>query len=196
MAFVIRKSTVADLDAIEDIYDFARDYMAAHGNPTQWIAYPQRELIENDIAAGVSYVLEDARNVGVAGNVEDAGKVGDAGDAGDEAGAAICGVFALFEGPDPTYAVIEDGAWLNDEPYMVIHRIARAQNAHGIVDAAVRFAASFKPHMTNVRIDTHAHNLPMQRALEKLGFTRCGIIYVSDDISDHEPRIAYQKSFA
>jgi hypothetical protein len=27
-------------------------------------------------------------------------------------------------GKDPTYAVIENGNWLNDEPYGVIHRIA------------------------------------------------------------------------
>ena len=40
----------------------------------------------------------------------------------DETG--IHGVFALFEGAEPTYAHIEEGEWLNDEPYVTIHRLA------------------------------------------------------------------------
>lgn len=39
-----------------------------------------------------------------------------------------------------------------------------------------------------VRLDTHADNVPMQRAAEVLGFQRCGTIWVEDG----SPRIAYE----
>jgi hypothetical protein len=42
----------------------------------------------------------------------------------------------------------------------------------------------------NVKIDTHRDNIPMQRALEKKGFSYCGIIHIANG----DERIAYQKS--
>ena len=39
-----------------------------------------------------------------------------------------------------------------------------------------------------IRMDTHEKNLSMQQACERLGFQRCGVIYVADGT----PRIAYQ----
>ena len=41
--------------------------------------------------------------------------------------------------------------------------------------------------ISHLRIDTHADNRVMQRAVEKVGFTRRGIIYIADGT----PRIAY-----
>ena len=40
----------------------------------------------------------------------------------------------------------------------------------------------------NIRVDTHARNLPMRAKIEARGFVRCGIIHVADGT----PRIAYQ----
>mgnify|MGYP002933455973 FL=1 len=37
---------------------------------------------------------------------------------------AIHGVFAFILGEDPTYRVIEQGAWLSDAPYGTIHAVA------------------------------------------------------------------------
>ena len=48
----------------------------------------------------------------------------------DETG--IHGVFALFDGAEPTYAHIEEGEWLNDEPYVTIHRLAGDGRVHGL----------------------------------------------------------------
>ena len=42
---------------------------------------------------------------------------------------------------------------------------------------------------SQLRADTHADNKVMQHLLEKHGFVRCGIIYVSNGT----PRIAYQR---
>lgn len=45
-----------------------------------------------------------------------------------------------------------------------------------------------KAQIPHLRIDTHEDNKVMQHVLEKYGFVRCGIVYVSDG----SPRIAYE----
>ena len=157
----IRKASISDIDTIMDIYEAGRALMRAAGNPNQWVnGYPSRELIEGDIACGNCYVIEDESGI-------------------------LHGVFAFIVGDDPTYSVIEDGSWLNDEPYGTIHRIASDGTMRGILAAAVGFALD---QTGNVRVDTHEDNKPMQGALAKAGFKRCGIIYCVDGT----PRIAYQ----
>ena len=160
----IRNSRISDLERMLEIYAYAREQMKLHGNPTQWISYPKRDLLEADVRAGHSYVLV--------------------------ADGAVRGTFADMSGDAPTYAEIEAGAWLNDAPYGTIHRIASDGSRRGILRAAVDFALNQTP---NLRIDTHGDNRVMQNALAKLGFVRCGTIYCIDDVSDHSPRIAYQK---
>ena len=145
------------------IYEYAREQMKLNGNPNQWVTYPHRDLLEKDIELDRSYVIEDEGRV--------------------------CGTFVFIVGEDPTYKVIE-GAWLNDDLYGTIHRIASDGTKHNIVGVAVDFGFE---KVDNVRIDTHEDNKIMQKVLDRLGFTKCGIIYVIDDRSNHSPRIAYQK---
>ncbi len=157
---MIQKANISQLPRIMEIYEKARIFMAQSGNPDQWgTAYPPEEMIRQDIQDGKSYV-----------NLE-----------GDE----IRGVFYFAVEADPTYGYI-DGAWLNDAPYGVIHRIAVDGSGRGVAAECFAFAAQ---HCENIRIDTHEKNIPMQRCLTKNGFTRCGIIYLEDG----DPRIAYQK---
>ena len=54
----------------------------------------------------------------------------------------------------------------------------------GRQEAALRSA---KIRYGHLRIDTHKDNIPMQKALEKNGFGRCGMIYTDDG----SQRIAY-----
>ena len=139
----IRPATPADLDRLMEIFEAARRFMADTGNPNQWInGYPQRELIADEINGGHCYVCENRK-----GNT--------------------IGTFCFVPSPDPNYARIEGGAWLNDAPYHVIHRFD-----------------------SNLRADTHADNKVMQHLLEQNGFIRCGIIYVANGT----PRIAYQRT--
>ena len=155
----IRPAVYEDLNAIMAIYDVARQYMRKNGNHSQWInGYPSRELVTEDIHRGVCYVEDDG---------------------------GIRGVFALVLGDDPTYAYIEDGTWLDNEPYGTIHRIGSDGTRPGFLGRSLSFARSIIP---NLRIDTHEANLPMRRLVEAHGFSRCGIIYVDDGSS----RIAYQ----
>ena len=58
---MIRLAEMQDVPAILAIFDQARDFMRANGNPTQWPAsYPNRQLVEEDIQAGHCYVFEEA----------------------------------------------------------------------------------------------------------------------------------------
>lgn len=158
----IRKGTPSDIDAIMSCYETARQLMRASGNYSQWInGYPSRKLVEEDIARGISYV-----------GVDDDGEIAMA--------------FAFIIGDDPTYAVIEQGRWLNSLPYGTIHRLGSNGKYHGILRSCVDYC---KKEINNLRLDTHADNSIMQHAAEQLGFKRCGIIYCIDG----SPRIAYQK---
>ncbi len=161
----IRKALPQDIDNIMEIYAHARNYMAAHGNPTQWgKTKPPQSVIEDDISKGQCYagIGEDNR---------------------------IHFVFAFIPGNDSTYTVIENGCWLNNEPYSVLHRIASDGHMHGTLGECLAFC---EKRCDNLRIDTHENNKTMQHLLAKYGFTRCGIIYLKDGA----PRIAYQKKFS
>ena len=61
----------------------------------------------------------------------------------DETG--IHGVFALFDGAEPTYAHIEEGEWLNDEPYVTIHRLAGDGRVHGLFQCAAEHCKLLSP---------------------------------------------------
>lgn len=150
-----------DIPAMMDLYAQARVFMREHGNPNQWDdSYPSRELLEKDIAFGNSYIVED-----------------------DEKNLAA--TFAFIKGEDPTYYGIENGAWLNHEPYGTIHRLAGNPSCHGIASGCIGWC---KSQIGNLRADTHEDNKIMQHLLEKNGFVRCGIIHLADGA----PRIAYQ----
>lgn len=150
MEYTVRKAEADDLGCIEEIYAYARAFMAENGNPIQWgNSHPPREQVVRDIREGNLYVITE--------------------------NGTIHGVFYFFIGDDPTYAEI-DGAWHWDSPYGTIHRIA-GDGSGGILSTAVAFA---KQHIGHIRIDTHEDNKVMQRAVAKQGFQRCGIIYLAD----------------
>lgn len=159
----IRKTTFNDLDKVMSIYDFARSFMAKNGNPTQWgDGYPVRSLIEEDIKRGESYVMVD----------------------GDD----IHGVFMFMQRVEPTYATLEGGEWLDDEPYGTIHRIATDGTVSKMFDKCVEFCLGITK---NLRVDTHKDNIPMQKAIARNGFTYCGVIYM---LHDGTPRIAFHRN--
>ena len=80
----LRNAADADFGEIQRIYEYAQDYMIRSGNPTQWgRSYPSADLIRSDLQKKVCKVIYD------------------------ETG--IHGVFALFDGAEPTYAHIEEG---------------------------------------------------------------------------------------
>lgn len=101
-------------------------------------------------------------------------------------GGEILGTFCFIQGEDPTYRTIYEGAWLDDEPYGVIHRMATGGKQKGVSAACLDWCSQ---RCDNIRVDTHNDNKIMQRILTKHGFQRCGIIYVQNGTE----RIAYQR---
>ncbi len=149
----IRKTTEADLPAVEEVFRNGRRIMRENGNPTQWgDDKPTLDQVRYDMSKDGSYVIED-----------DNGK--------------IVGTFAFILGDDPAYARLDEGEWLNDEYYGTIHHIAAGEGAKGIFSTALEFCEAIHD---NIRIDTHPNNHIMQHNCEKHGFVRCGMITVSD----------------
>lgn len=160
--YIFRRACFGDIDEMMEIYDGARRFMAANGNPGQWVGgYPSREIIMADIERGVSYVMTDDDGV-------------------------IYGAFSFIPGPDPTYGYIENGEWLNDEPYGTIHRIASAGRCCGFGRRVIEWCGAL---VTNLRADTHVDNAPMRRLLVESGFRECGTIYLVNG----SPRLAFHK---
>ena len=157
---MIRPATPADLPALRPVFEAAKAIMRADGNPDQWSApgFPPEDLLLRDIDRGGGFVIEDN---------------------------GLRAYFALLPSPEPTYDRI-DGAWLTDEPYGVIHRIASYPEDHGVFASIIDFAAARYAHL---RIDTHRDNRIMQHLIAKHGFTYCGIIWLADGT----PRLAYER---
>jgi len=165
--FTVRKTTKEDLPVVLEMYRTAREFMKANGNPSQWgDGRPSDAAIIKDIETGTSYSVV---------SVDSEGRE------------TIEAEFSLWTGedPDPNYARI-DGAWLAPGPYGVIHKVATGGRRNG----AAKFAMEWcETQIDNLRIDTHADNIPMQKLIEKMGYTYCGIVTVDDGTL----RYAYQK---
>ncbi len=158
----IRLADKSEIDTILSIFEAARTFMRTNGNQTQWTnGYPQKELMLDEIESKHCYVCLNEEM-------------------------EIVGTFCYIEGIEPTYDYIENGEWLNDEPYATIHRVASNGKVRGILEICLDWSFTQK---NNIRIDTHEDNTLMRNKVINYGFTTCGIIYVGDGT----PRIAYQK---
>ena len=148
---------------IMQVMDAAKKIMRQSGNMHQWgEGYPSEAVITADMEQDGGFIIENDNK--------------------------IVGYFAFLQSPEPTYAKIYEGEWIDDvQPYHVVHRIGSYPDAHGIFSSIMDFCLT---HDTNIRIDTHRDNKIMQHNLLKHGFTYCGIIYL---LSSDE-RLVYQKT--
>ena len=159
---MVRKATYEDVPELMEVFSKARETMRASGNMHQWNdGYPSEEIVRKDIENGVCYVL--CKNE------------------------RIIATMAFIPGPDPTYANIYDGQWIDESPYYVIHRIAAAEPGNNAAHLMLLWALT---QTDSIRIDTHKDNVIMQHILAKQGFTHCGTIYLANG----DPREAYQMS--
>ena len=159
---IIREAKLTDMAEIMNVMAAAKIIMRHSGNMSQWgEGYPSETVIIADMERNGGFVIEDDSNV--------------------------VGYFAFLSSPEPTYARIYEGAWLDDaQPYHVVHRIASYPEVHGIFSSIMSFCFL---HDVNIRIDTHKDNHIMQHNIMKHGFTYCGIIYLANG----DERLAYQK---
>lgn len=169
-----RKTTEADLAAVNAIFADARRSMKENGIDQWQNGYPADADIRYDIADGVSYVLCD-----------------------DDG--AILATCAVIHTGEPTYTEIRGGRWLTDTSdgadasYTAVHRVAtaRAARGRGMASRMLSEAAILarKAGKLSLRIDTHKDNKPMQGMLARCGFQYCGEI----TLVNGEGRIAFEK---
>ena len=158
----IREAKPTDMAEIMKVMEAAKGIMRSSGNMHQWTdGYPSESVILSDMEKNGGYVMVENNQV--------------------------IAYFAFLPSPEPTYARIYEGKWLDDvQPYHVVHRIASYPDAHGIFGSIMDFCFSKDP---NIRIDTHRDNTIMQHVMTKYGFTYCGIIYLASG----DDRLAYQR---
>lgn len=163
MIRTIREARTTDMADIMQVMEEAKAIMRQSGNIHQWAdGYPSGSVIASDMEKHGGFVMEEEGR--------------------------IVAYFAFLSSPEPTYAKIYNGAWIDDTlPYHVIHRIASVPNVHGVFKSIMDYCFSKE---RNIRIDTHRDNLIMQHNILKHGFTYCGIIYLASG----DERLAYQRS--
>ena len=146
---IIREARPTDMTEIMKVMDAAKGIMRQSGNLHQWgEGYPSEAVITADMEKKGGFVIEDD------------GKV--------------VGYFAFLPSPEPTYARIYEGKWLDDTmPYHVVHRIASYPEVHSIFSSIMDFR----------------DNKIMQHNISKHGFSYCGIIYLANG----DERLAYQR---
>jgi len=143
--FSLRQGIKSDFSSLEDLYSYARNFMSSNGNPNQWGAvWPLPDVTKEDIETRCLYVVIDDKGF-------------------------LAGAFVLKD-HDDGYPGIE-GKWLNDDPYLVIHRLASREK--GVGDFIFSYLLSLNE---NLRADTGELNAPMKSLLAKYGFSYCGLI--------------------
>lgn len=160
-----RPAASNDLSRICTIIRQAQEQMRHRGSLQWQNGYPAPGHIQNDISHGYGYVLADNANVWAYGAV-------------------------IFDG-EAAYQAIQ-GQWLDEQSYVVLHRLAVADEvkrrgvACEFMQRVIKLAR--QQNISSFRVDTNFDNEYMLRMLQKLGFTRCGLIrYESGE------RIAFQK---
>jgi len=168
----VRIANKNDINEIMLIINDAKQYLKQQ-NSLQWNlndGYPRKIDLLNDIEYGYCYVL-----------VQDD---------------MIIGTMSIICGIDENYLEIYDGKWLSNEPYASIHRIAiKNTHHHKSLGKFMLYEAEKiikEKKFYSIRIDTHKENYPMQKTLEKSGYTLCGTIILKRTQVDNV-RIAYEK---
>ena len=162
--FTLALAEIAELSDCISVLADGRRFQQSQGF-TQWPeGYPAAEDVKQDILTQRGYVLKD--------------------------GNRICAYFYV-DTYDSSYPDIQ-GTWHCEGDYMVIHRVAIADGYRGTGVSSVLFRAfeelARSKGISNLRIDTHESNIPMQRVLARHGYAYCGTVVQNNGL-----RWAYDK---
>ncbi len=163
--FLFRKAVTTDIDYIWNILQDAILKRKKEGSNQWQDGYPNLETIENDINKEVGFVLTQENE--------------------------IIGYCAALINDEPQYEKIE-GNWLTNNDFIVVHRIAIAQNHLGkglskiILKNVEQYALN--QSITSIKVDTNFDNIAMLKIFEQLGYSYCGQVYFRNSA-----RRAYEK---
>lgn len=165
MTYKFEKATMDQVDEIWKILSDAILRRKADGSNQWQDGYPNINVVQSDIENGLGYVVtSDGRVV------------------------AYC---ALIFNNEPAYADIE-GAWLSDGEFLVLHRVAVAQDylGKGLTKYILKAieAVAMEHQVFSIRADTNFDNAAMLALFEKNGYAYCGEVYFRGS-----PRKAYEK---
>ena len=173
-----RSAAAGDIPRILEIIRQARHRMAAAGSQQWQDGYPALDDIAADVAHACGYVLCHAGEAAGHPFAESGSGENHPEDGNRKEEPIVAYGAILFDG-EPAYAEIR-GAWLTVGPYVVVHRLAVADEAlgHGLGTEFLRHAArlALERGIRAFRIDTNFDNHRMLRILARNGFTRCGTI--------------------
>lgn len=168
MKYHFRIANNSDIPLIWEILQKAIIRRKLDGSDQWQDGYPNPEVIKDDIEKGVGFVLTE----------ED----------------VIIGYSAVLINDEPAYAKIE-GKWLSNEDFVVLHRVAIADQhlGKGLAKRILAFIEdlALSHDIYSVKADTNYDNLAMMKTFENSGYTYCGEVYFRGS-----PRKAYEKLLA
>lgn len=160
-----RKAEISEASLIWEILQQAILRRKKEGSDQWQDGYPNPKVVQNDLEKGYGYVLTE--------------------------GETIIGYCAVIINNEPEYAKIE-GKWLTNNDFVVIHRIAIAENylGKGLTKIILQHIEDFALNNSifSIKVDTNFDNFAMLNILEKSGYTFCGEVYFRGS-----PRKAFEK---
>lgn len=161
----LRKVKAHEIDTAMALIDQAKAFLRAQGVDQWQSGYPDRACIAVDIDRGKGYFCEEE--------------------------GAVAGYLCIDFDGEPAYDTL-DGAWLTQEPYVVVHRMALDDRVKGRGLASQAFTLVEElargKGIHSFRVDTDRDNRIMRHLLEKNGFVYCGTIRF-----DNSEKIAFEK---
>ncbi|HWV75119.1 MAG TPA: GNAT family N-acetyltransferase [Pseudosphingobacterium sp.] len=152
--FTLRKATDEDKNRIWEILQQAIELRRRDGSDQWQDGYPNIEVVQHDINQGYGYVLLSESHI-------------------------LAYIAIIFDG-EPIYNALK-GRWLSDQDYVVIHRLAVAQDIKTKGTATILMkqveALAVARQIYSIKVDTNYDNKGMLRIFEKLGYQYCGEVY-------------------
>ncbi len=152
--YQFRKAEVSEQAQIWKILKQGIERRRTEGSNQWQDGYPNPDSVKSDIQKGFAYVLE--------------------------IGHQIAAYAAVIDEPEPAYEEIE-GRWLQDDNYIVVHRVAVSEDFLGQGLAQIIFKEIEKiaraQNINSIKVDTNFDNTAMLKILDKLGYTYCGEVY-------------------
>ncbi|AYO57745.1 GNAT family N-acetyltransferase [Chryseobacterium sp. 6424] len=165
--YIYRKANMADRDQIWEILRQGIERRKKEGSRQWQDGYPNIDSVTDDINKGFGYVIEVSSRIAV--------------------------YAAVIHETEPAYENIE-GKWLSDDDYMVVHRVAVADEFAGQGLASLIFDEIEKQvqqqQIPSIKVDTNYDNAAMLRIFEKRDYQYCGEVYFRGSA-----RKAFQKIF-
>ncbi len=162
---ILRKAASADASVIWEILQHAIAQRKEDGSEQWQNGYPNAQTVDEDIASGYAYVLDDDH--------------------------MVIAYAAVIFGIEPAYNNI-DGQWLTQGDYAAVHRVATSPAVKGKGIATHLFKMiedlCIEQRVYSIKVDTNFDNVPMLKILDRLDYTYCGEIFFSG-----APRKAYEK---